>query len=433
MKRLIALYILTAASTAVAQGSGNVLPLKRCLELAMKQSPQTKAYSAELEAALIGAESDKPIALPKVYLIASGGIQGPGSKLDVPGMVENVTVPQTSGRVGIRLDQPLYRAGLSAARSRYLALRSVATANWQEEMSALALSVITDYNSLLQAQAGVAQAERGLGEAQQFLLLVKQQIAAGLGKPVDVGAANSAVAEAQAGLQRAKDGVLLARYNLNRQIGRPFSSPISGELTDVSAADPFSTEQFVALALKQRPELALLRARIKEAAAGRTLASDQSMPQLSLRVEADEQTPTALQREHYAAVMVHFKWPLLDRGKAHRDAQVAALQVIRLKSLLSNAETGIELDVIHQSQLLDECRANLHSAVVSKDAAAAEERVAVVSYQVGKGSAMDLQKSLHTLWQSRDALEAARIAILNSVASLRHSAGQDVPDRGVVQ
>jgi outer membrane protein TolC len=427
MKRLIVLYVLTAASTALAQGTGNVLTLNRCLELAMKQSPLTKAYSAEWEAALIGAESDKPIALPKVYLIASGGIQGPGSKLDVPGMVE------TSGWVGIRLDQPLYRAGLSAARSRYLALRSVATANWQEEMSALTLTVTTDYNSMLQAQAGVAQAARGLSEAQQFLLVVKQQIAAGLGKPVDIGAANSAVAEAQAGLQRAKDGVLLARYNLNRQIGRPLSSPISGELTDVPDAVTTTTEQYVALALKQRPELALLSARIKEAAAGRTLASDQSMPQLSLRVEADEQTPTALQREHYAAVMVHFKWPLLDRGKAHRDAQVAALQVIRLKSLLSNAETGIELDVIHQSQLLDEARANLHTAVVSQDAAAAEERVALVSYQVGKGSAMDLQKALHTLWQSRDALEAASIAILNSVASLRHSAGQDVPNQGVAR
>ncbi len=433
MKLRIGVMLMLTSSLAMGQGKGGLLPLNECITIAVKQSPQARAYTAERDAALIGAESDKPIALPKVDLVASGGIQGPGSKLDVPGMTENVTVPQTSGRVGIRLDQPLYRAGLSAARSRYLAIRNAANAKWREQMSSFALSVAEAYDSVIKAQWGISQARRGVSESQQFQQVVRQQIGAGFGKPVDIGDANDAIAQAQAGLKRAQDGLLLARYNLNNLMGRAFATPVHCEINENPPVIFGTTDQCVKIALNRRPELALIRAHMQEAAAGRTLAADQSMPQLSLRAEAAEQTPTALQREHYAAVMIHFKWPLLDRGQSRRDSEAAQEQIVRLQSLLTTAINGITLDVLHRKLQLEEAEADLHTALVSRDSAIAQERVAMVSYQVGKGSAMDLQRALHALWVSREAVDTARVSILDAAANLRHAMGQDLPDREAAQ
>ncbi len=433
MKPLLALGVLTVPMVALGQARSHVVPLSECIAIAVKQSPQIRAYNAELNAALISAESDRPVARPVVNLIASGGIQGPGSKLDVPGMTENVTVPQTSGRVGIRLDQPLYRAGLGAARSRYIAIREAATANWNEEISAFDLSVAEAYNNVIKAQWGMVRATRGLAEAQQFHQVVAQQIAAGFGKPVDIGDADTAVAEAQAGVQRAKDGLLLARYNLNNLMGRPFNTAITCEIPASLVTTFGSTDECIQSALKVRPELVILRARLKEATAGRALATAQSMPQLSLRAEADEQTPTALQREHYAAVMLHFKWPLLDGGQSRRDTEAAQQQIVRLQSLLTTAVNGITLDVLHRKQQLDEAKGNLRAAIVARDSAEAQERVAMVSYEVGKGSAMDLQKALHTLWVSRDAVDTAKVSIFDAVANLQHSMGQDLPAKEVAE
>jgi len=159
----------------------------------------------------------------------------------------------------------------------------------------------------------------------------------------DVISARSDLAEVRDALIRAQYGVHLARASLNRLLGRSLNKPV--EVADLRAQPvvPANEAGAVEAELKHRPELLSLRLLIPPTGAATILATSQTLPSLSVRAAAVHQTPSVFLRSQWYAAGLALQWPVADGGKATLDRREEEASAQRLRALLAEAETGVEL------------------------------------------------------------------------------------------
>lgn len=370
--------------------------------LALKQSPQARAARYALMAARVEEERERPVARPTLNAVASGTIQGPRVLFPRPDGASGVFLPERAGRVDLVFEQPLYRAGLGAARQRYSAQHQIADQDYRKALADLALAVQKAYLDVLRAQGGVEQAQEGVEQARRFQKLVQQQIEAGVAKPVDAETALARVAEAETGSAQAQGGAALARLAFNRLLGRPLETPVALIPLDPPAPAAAAPDAAVARALTDRPELISLEQNLRAARAGVSLARVQTQPTLHLRGQVTEQTPTALYHEHYAAATLELRWTLLDGGKARLDTREARAQAERLAALLEDARQGVTLEVMQAWQRVRDAQGQIALARTQRESSEATVRVAETAYTVGQGTLAALQGAQDEVRAARD-------------------------------
>ncbi|HLK54975.1 MAG TPA: TolC family protein, partial [Chthonomonadaceae bacterium] len=280
---------------------------------ALQHNPQAKAARAARDVAQVGADREKPVARPTLEATASGTLQGP--RVTFPGVDGPATVlPEGVGRVDVVIEQPLYRAGQRAAKQRYTAQSAIVEWDYRKALAEVALTARKAYFDVLRAASGLRTAQDGLEAAQRYRTLVQRQVAGGFAKPVDATTVEGQVAEAQSGVIQAEGGLALARQAFNRALGRLLMTPVELQPVEALPNVPDSPDAAIALALRNRPELAALEQSRTAARAGVALAKSQAQPGLNLRGQVTEQTPSAFVHEHYAAIGLELRWPILDAG-----------------------------------------------------------------------------------------------------------------------
>ncbi len=399
------------------------LTLQQAVQQALAASPQIREARAEKKSALILADNDKPVGRTHFSLVARGGLQGPHRNLPL-NSPDNVVLPRTQGSIGLVMQQTIYHAGRRAAWQRYQAEIAQAQYHFVQAQNKTAEQTANAYIDVLKARQGVVLAKQGVQAAEQFAKLVQQQIAGGTGKPVDAYTALTQKTEAQDGLLKAESGLSLAQMHLNQLLGRPLNAPL--ELTDdtTEAAVPASVEQAVALAQKCRPELLALKARLQQAEAETQLARMEDRPQLLLRGDLREQTPTALRPENYAALMLEVRWPFEDGGKARRDTLAAEEGVKGLRAALQDAESNIALEIQNDWVQLGEAHSRIALQQVRLNAALQQETVALTAYRVGQGSALEEKAAASEALSSRIALLRAQFASMRASITLLFAEGK---------
>lgn len=395
--------------------------------VALRQNPQVRVAKAMREAALVEAERGKPVARPTVEARVSGILQGPRATFPRPDGSAATVLPEEVGRLDLILEQPLYRAGQRAARERYGSALGEAEWEYRRALAAVALAARRAYIDVLRAEAGGRVAQDGLAAAQRVQELVTRQIAAGLAKPVDAGTAAGQVAEAQGGVTQATSALRLARMNFNRALGRPLTTEVALEPLTSALKAPDSPDAAIAAAWKHRPELLLLGETLRGAQAGIALAKAQNQPTLNLRGQISEQTPSAFVREHYAAATLELRWSILDGGKTRLDTQEAKAQTMRLVALREDARQGIALEVTQYWQQMRDAQEKIGLTRIQREGLEATAAVAEKSYEVGRGTFIEVQAAQREERGARIREAQALYDLDAAAADFAHAQGEDMP------
>ena len=411
-----------------ASAQSRPMTVAESVALALQQSPQARAAKFARDAAQVEADRGKPVARPTVTVSAATTAQEPRVTFPYPNYAPATVLPESASRLELSIEQILYRPGLGAARQRYAAQSGAVEQDYRKEIADIALAVKKAYLDVLRAEAGLAAARDGRDAAQKFAAFVQKQIDAGLAKPIDAQTAAGQAAEAQTGVTQAEGGLLLARMNFNRLLGRSLTAEVLLETAAVPVIVPESPDAAVAFALLHRPELLALERNRQAANAGIALARTQSQPTLSLRGQAIEQTQTAFQPQNYVAATLEIRWPILDGGKTRADTQEAKLQALRLQALLDDAKQGVALDVIQAWQKMREAQARIAQTHIQLDAAIAAERVAQTAYEVGRGTAIEMQAAQREVRTARDKHLQAQYDLQAANAEFEHAQGIAPPD-----
>jgi outer membrane protein TolC len=398
--------------------------------VALRQSPQARAARFAREAAQVQADREKPVARPTLNAVASGTVQGPRVTFPRPNAPDAVVLPEQYGKLELVVEQPLYRPGLGAARQRYAAQSSLVALDYRKVLSDLALAARKAYLDVLRAESGVRTAREGLEAAQRYQALVQRQIAAGLAKPVDAETVAAQVAEAQVGVTQAEGGLALARLAFNRTLGRPLAAPVVLEPITALPVVPENPEAAIAAALEHRSEIESLEQNLRAARAGVSLARTQSQPALSVRGQVTEQTPSAFVHEHYAAATLELRWPILDAGKARLDTREAQAQAQRLEALLEDTRQAISLDVMQAWQKMREARDRITLTQTQVRGAAATATVAEKAYEVGRGTAIEVQAAQRELRAARERELQATYDLHGAAAEFAYAQGAALPEGG---
>ncbi len=367
------------------------LSIEQSVARALANSPQVRAAKAEREAALIGAEREKPVARPNFSATAQAGVQTPRVTLPLVNGSEGLVVPERFAGINFTIEQTLWRAGLREATQRYSAQKATAELSYRKTLGDISVSVRKAALDVLRAEAGIIAAQDGLKFAQEYAASVNQRIAAGVAKPVDAETAKAQVAEAQAGVTEAENGIALAKLNFNRLLGRDLDTDFVLEPLGTLPEIPADTKAARETASKNRVELLLLERGIETAKTGAKLARLQDKPTLGIRGVLAEQTRTALVPEFAAAAILELKFPFGEGMKARQDAKEADARADKLAAQLDEAKQGIALEVETAWRKMRTAQQKITSAEERLRGQLATYTVAVKAYEVGRGTVIEVQ------------------------------------------
>lgn len=381
---ILSLFSLTPAVAATAP----VLSLTDCIDLARRQNPQLLAARQEAAAQRIQADRERPSFRPNVALNLEELLHVP--QVDkVLGETSETVKPFARTRLALRLEQPLFHAGASAAGQRADALDRSADAGSARAEADLILGVKRAYFGLLAAEQFAQVANEAVKLAEAHHDLVRTMLDAGSAARSDLLRADVEAAEARHEQTRAANGVDLARAALNRLLGRTLDTPIQLKPVDSLPPEPPALDELVQQANRNRPELQALQAQITAAEAGLSLARDEKKPSVNLTASLSQQTESAFVPSTLLLAGVVLRWPLLDGGQYRRDAQEAEARLIQLRALHEDAVQGVTLDVRRAWLALRESRQRAQVEAENVTAAREAADIAELRYQAGAGTNLE--------------------------------------------
>lgn len=400
------------------------ITMDEAVRRALAGSPRIRAARAEQEAAQVATDRERPVARPTLTAEARAMLQGPSpSVLRGAGSAAEVT-PSPNSVVAMTVEQPLWRAGIGAAHTRYAASTRLNRQQFARACADLALEVRQACCGLLVAEAMQKVARDGVDLARAHLTLVRDMVAAGQSAERDAKAADADLAEAEQGALRAENGVALARDNVARLIGAG-DAPVSIAKPEKLPSIPASPEAGAAQALVARPELAMLADGLQAARAGAALARGQLQPAIAARATVAHQTPTALTQRDTVAGGLVLTWNILDAGKARADTREALARASQLEAQLDEARAGIRLEVNRAWRSMREAAATIETASRQVESAEAAHRISELRYETRQATQMEVSGALLAVHRARANLAQAGCELHSAAAEYRHAIGED--------
>jgi outer membrane protein len=425
--------LVLAGHVGQAAGGRPALSADDVVRIALENSPRLRAARFSAAAALTNADREKPVSNPTLTAQAEGTLQGP--RVTFPrGAADDATVlPPSYARVTLTLEQPVYRPGLAAARTRYLAQTRATVWETQRAVNDAILAVRRAFHELLTAQAMVAVAREGVALASKHRDLAASMRDAGLSSERDVKAADADLAEAEQGMLRAENGEASAMGNLNRLMGRDPGAPIEVARSAGPPPIPDAAQIGTTMALARRPEIRLLETNLAAARAGLSLAGAQGAPALSARAIATRQTPSAFARTDYFAAGIVLTWNLLDGGVRRADRAEAAARAEELRALVDEARLGVRLEVRQAEADLRAARGRVHVSERQMTSARGALEVSELRYQARAASLLEVSSARLGVVRADGARAQALGDLQIAYAELLHATGADVPREPPIQ
>ena len=377
-----------------------VLTLDEAVSLALRQNPNLEIARREQNVALIEADRNRPAFRPQLDAIATQIVRGP--RVELPGVRDEVVLPNSISRLAVELRQPLYQFGAGRApAARANAMAAAARSNFRKAELDTVLQVREGYEGVRRARALAGVARQALDLARANVELTRLLEERRLQATLDVLEAERAEAEAASGLLQAENGVRLAQANVNRLLGRdietPFETAPDGELP----GEPGPLQELVAQAMQERPEAQTLRHNIEAAEAGLRLAKASRLPRVDLEAAYELQTETALVPESGVSAGITVRAPIFDGPVRRFTIREAEERVEQLRSSLAALEGGIALEIERQRLAMGEARQRIELA--DRAVRAAEQAYEITRARQERGFAIqaEVQRAQLALRQAR--------------------------------
>ncbi|MHB8730830.1 MAG: TolC family protein [bacterium] len=294
----------------------------------------------------------------------------------------------------------------------------------------LALQAATQFFTVL-GNEGVAAADRQvLAQAQAQLNLVQAQVRAGVAPQADVIQAQAQVAQAQVAALNADAQILTAKANLASTMGIDTTTPLEvASPTPPAAQVTVPSDQVIAAALQNRPEIAKANAAVQSAQAGLDNAYVNAGPQVNIGLGAGYtpySTDPVLNNTSSYGLTGTIALPLFDAGRGR--AQIAGAQA-SLKS--AQASLAAQILAIRQDAYTAylgavQAAANVTATAAAKAAADQALAVAQGQYRAGVGTIIAVIQAQTTAAQADVNAAAAEYNYQSALVTLQHAEGAPI-------
>ena len=295
----------------------------------------------------------------------------------------------------------------------------------QRTANELALSVKTQFYSVLRAQALLTSNQEQVSAASDSLRIANLRFQAGVAPHFDVVTAQTTLSNAQQQFSTAQDQLDLSRANLNNLLGRDLDQPVA--LID-PAVDPDTLspdlKASVATAQLNRPEIIQATSNIAIAKKLVTLARANLLPSLSLNADASY---SGLVRSGSSnptySLTANFGFPLYDGGATKARTRSAEIDVQSQQLTLDQLKQNVRLEVRSAYLNILDAKARAKSSLQGVTQARESVRLANLRYQNQQGTFLEVTNAEAQLATAENNYATARFDLGTSLAQLQRATG----------
>lgn len=360
--------------------------------------------------------------LPKLSASASFAVNQQEVELDMLGDIDPSTIPppfdELFGGTGepiivqpkqawsanFSVYQPLLSGQAFPAWQAATQVASAARLDVERAQDQVRGGVARAYYGLAVARASVALQQTALQTAKHQVELAARQVAAGLADRRVSLQAELGVARAERDLRTANEQVVAAEVGFARATGLPGNTAVE---LPAPVTVPGDVEASVQAALSARPDLAAAQARVSAAKYERTARDLEWMPTVGLTfTEIYNQVPGFVPEHFQWRLGLDFQWQVFDGGLRVFRSKEYASRTRAAQLLVTQGQQVIEEEVRVAWERFQRAETSLGSVDAEISLATESLRLAETAFTAGQATWLDVD-------QARLSLEAARLGQLN--------------------
>lgn len=313
-------------------------------------------------------------------------------------------------------------------------LAKVAGQNLQRSREQLAYQAKEQYLQVLLARENQRVADKLLAQAQAIRALANSRLEAGVANQLELLQAEVAVANAQDAIVKTRASWQQAQADLAVLLDLPVLTQFepaedlkSPALLSQEPPPEGQVDAWLALSLKQRPELAALREKLLANKEEANVARADMQPQLGLALNYDViGAPARLGGG--PSLIATLSIPLYDGGVTDARVKELDLRKLQLKTEELHQVESVELEVREAALKIGEADQRLDSALKAQKKAAEALRIAELRYEIGAGTSLEVVTAQAVLGNADFELAEAHYRQLASRAQLNLALGTALPE-----
>lgn len=378
---------------AAAKAATVSLTLQESIDLALKKNVM---LSAEMQKVDIAADRLAQARAQQKFTIGAGASASHFLPNEFP-------VNSTSYDLGLQLNQPIYSGGrLEAQEEQAEIALEQAGVDLEARKEDLILSVKRAFYGLAKAQRMEVVAREAVAQARAHLEVTQKFYKAGTVAKYDLLRAETQLAQVQQNLVMASNGVGLAMNALNNLLGVDLSTTVQLKLSPEIKPVKRSLDDLISLAWEQRPELRSLALSDRLNAAGRKIMISAVRPNIdgTLSYAIYHQDMTAATSGIWT-IGVSARVSLFDNGLTKSRLSENTNIAEQLKLMTDDAKRNISLQVRQSYLQLQQDKKLIDASRQALAQAEEGNRIAVVRYQSGVSTSVELIDAQTALTQAK--------------------------------
>lgn len=401
-----------------------ILDLNQTMTTVLERSPTLERVNSRIRQAQYRIDEAYTIVNPTASF--TGQYSRVEPPLSIPGV--GVISPADNYQFSLNLRQAIFTFGrLKWSTLAAKLQRRMIQEDYRGELNRLLALTAQRYIEALVSQEAVIIAEDNL-EAQRANLRTSQLLFdQGVAAKFDVLSNSAAVAKAEQRLIEARTARVNSTARVLSLLDEPLDRPLQLIAIDLRAPGAINLPDAKSRALDSRPDVRSLRWAAEEAKARVKLAKASNNPSLDLQNTTINRNATGFSPGTQNTTAIVLTVPLYDGGLSRAQAEQAQETVNQLANDLEQSERDVVLQVEEvYHQLLDRWQA---IGVAEESVRQADEalRVAVLRYQNGISTNVELLDSQATRSQARFDLATARSQYLQSRWSWWQATASEYP------
>ncbi len=418
------------------KADANKLALSQLVDVALVNNPTTQVAWEDARAAAAAWAEARGLYYPQIggtaqyaYDKSAGAAQG------------GTPFKGQYGDVGLSLDYLLFDFGGREAQIDAARLALI-NANWNQNQAIqnVLQAVAVSFYNYIGSKALVIADEASLKDAQTSLDAAKLRLEAGVGTLPDVLQAQAQEAQVELDLVDARGNVEIDRGALATAVGWPANAEFNvnenlGEMPVAALSD--NVNGLIALAMKNRPDLAAVQAIVRQREALLREAKAQFFPEISATAQLLRWwvRPNGESGDYFTDYLVglQLQVPIFQGFQIINSVRQAGAQLESARAAL-DLQQQIVIDQVWNAFY------NFRTAVQSLQAAdklvaSSQESydASLARFKSGVGDIVELLNAQATLAQARSEQVQARTDIFTSYANLVNAIGTDLPTPGIPQ
>ncbi len=297
------------------------------------------------------------------------------------------------------LSQPItqffkIRAGVEGARAEAAGAR----ADVHRTQDEVAYKVKEVYYAILTTERRRDAVDAQIRAAELRIVETRNAVVSGVALELKADEVNAQIAQAKHGLGQLQDNVADLREELADLVGLPLDSQFLLRAPDQSAITPAAEPaSMTKIALAQNPEIESAARQLDKAEAGVKAARAEFIPEIGAFVQYIHQDGAPFLSPNNGAIGFNMKWTIFEFGKRRGQVSERMSQVSEAKENLSHLRTRLQIDVDKAVRKLNRAETALESARQNLIASTEAHRIASNQVEIGTANASTLLDALATV------------------------------------